>query len=358
MVSLIISQCFLRGEVDNRLIVIDHAPDVRPAVDGDRTQAGRRIRGIFLIFVPCAVIIPAVELTFGSIIICNVQFAQINGISLRDLIKSNRLVGCREVTVAVDHNIDRLLLRLDIDTDVLLHALICNLNRNRARSRQCSIGRNAIIADLFTLAIVIDRRNSKIICAQNRAIGKAILLGGHFDVGRFAVTPLSVEVHSAISHNTVPVLIIRSAAILLSIPLNKGLAGILKRVRIEIYLFATGDFLSRGLRVVASICIKGDRYSRANFNCVISRIEIHAEGAAVISESIYITCDRPCCNRRAVSPRSHRHTDICTGSHPVNHADRCSRSQIEIFLLFSGIFVSGNNRIAGNRKICVGCIDT
>ena len=115
--------------VNNILIVIDHADDVRPAVHGDgvQTYAFR----VPLVLVPRAVVEPAVEVVPAGVVcgvvIGNVQLGQVNDRALGHLFERDSLVGLFGIAVAVDHNIDGLLLfALDVDgqNDALVVLLV------------------------------------------------------------------------------------------------------------------------------------------------------------------------------------------------------------------------------------------
>ena len=80
---------------DDLLIVIDHADDVRPAVDRDRIKTCGRGFGVRLVLVPLAVVVPAVEVVFAgavcSVVVGNVERSQINDCTLRLLFERNCL---------------------------------------------------------------------------------------------------------------------------------------------------------------------------------------------------------------------------------------------------------------------------
>ena len=115
--------------VNNILIVIDHADDVRPAVHGDGVQtcAFR----VLLVLVPRAVVEPAVEVVLAGVVcgvvIGNVQLGQVNDRALGHLAKRLGVVSLGRVAVAVDDNLDGLLLfALDVDgqNDALVVLLV------------------------------------------------------------------------------------------------------------------------------------------------------------------------------------------------------------------------------------------
>ena len=103
---------------DDLLIVIDHADDVRPAVDRDRIKTCGRVFGVRLVLVPLAVVVPAVEVVFAgavcSVVVGNVERSQINDCTLRLLFERNRLEFLGRVAVAVDHNVDGLQVELPL----------------------------------------------------------------------------------------------------------------------------------------------------------------------------------------------------------------------------------------------------
>ena len=100
--------------VNNLLIVVDHALEVRPAVDGFLGKATGRICGVPLIGVPQAVVVPAVEVVLAGVVcgvvIGNVQLGQVNDRALGHLFECDSLVSLFGVAVAVDDNLDGLLL--------------------------------------------------------------------------------------------------------------------------------------------------------------------------------------------------------------------------------------------------------
>ena len=110
IVVLIGFQVFLSVEVDDLLIVVDHALEVRPAVDGDLFQTGRGIGRIPLVIIPPAVVVPAVEVIFSGIVrgvvVANVDRGQVNDRALRLTSEINSPVRIRRVAVAVDHKLD------------------------------------------------------------------------------------------------------------------------------------------------------------------------------------------------------------------------------------------------------------
>ena len=109
---------------DDLLIVIDHADDIRPAVDRDRLKTCGRVFGVRLVVVPLAVVVPAVEVVFAAVVrfvvVGDLDRAQINDCTLRLLFERNRLEGLGHVAVAVDHQIDRVAVALPtgIERDV------------------------------------------------------------------------------------------------------------------------------------------------------------------------------------------------------------------------------------------------
>ena len=113
---------------DDLLIVIDHADDIRPAVDRDRLKTCGRVFGVRLVVVPLAVVVPAVEVVFAgavcSVVVGNVERSQINDCTLRLLFERNRLEGLGHVAVAVDHNVDGLQVELPLRRQF---GLLCDL---------------------------------------------------------------------------------------------------------------------------------------------------------------------------------------------------------------------------------------
>ena len=92
-------------------MVVDHALEVRPAVDGDLLETGGRICGILQIVVPLAVVVPAVEVDLAAgilaVVVCvDVDRGQINRLTLLHLAKGDGLVSLRRVAVAVDHELN------------------------------------------------------------------------------------------------------------------------------------------------------------------------------------------------------------------------------------------------------------
>ena len=113
---------------DDLLIVIDHADDIRPAVDRDRLKTCGRVFGVRLVVVPLAVVVPAVEVVFAAVVrfvvVSNVERSQINDCTLRLLFERNRLEGLGHVAVAVDHNVDGLQVELPLRRQF---GLLCDL---------------------------------------------------------------------------------------------------------------------------------------------------------------------------------------------------------------------------------------
>ena len=110
-VVFLIGRKVLRApEVNDILIVIDHAPEVRPAVHGDLFQTSRGIGGVCLVIIPPAVVIPAVEVIVSGIVrgvvVVNVDRGQVNVRALRLISEIKSLVELRRVAVAVDHKLD------------------------------------------------------------------------------------------------------------------------------------------------------------------------------------------------------------------------------------------------------------
>ena len=103
---------------DDLLIVIDHADDIRPAVDRDRIKTCGRGFGVRLVLVPLVVVVPAVEVVFAgavcSVVVGNVERSQINDCTLRLLFERNCLEFLGRVAVAVDHNVDGLQVELPL----------------------------------------------------------------------------------------------------------------------------------------------------------------------------------------------------------------------------------------------------
>ena len=101
---------------DDLLIVIDHADDIRPAVDRDRIKTGGRICGILQVVVPLTVVVPAVEVVFAGavcgVVVGNVERSQINDCTLRLRVKRNCLECLGHVAIAVDHELNGLHVRL------------------------------------------------------------------------------------------------------------------------------------------------------------------------------------------------------------------------------------------------------
>ena len=110
IVVLIGFQVFRSVEVDDLLIVVDHALEVRPAVHCDFFQTSRGIVRIRLVIIPIAVVVPAVEVIFSGIVrgvvVANVDRGQVNDLALRLTSEINSLVRIRRVAVAVDHKLD------------------------------------------------------------------------------------------------------------------------------------------------------------------------------------------------------------------------------------------------------------
>ena len=101
---------------DDLLIVIDHADDIRPAVDRDRLKTCGRVFGVLLVVVPLAVVVPAVEVVFAGavcgVVVGNVERSQINDCTLRLRVKRNCLECLGHVAIAVDHELNGLHVRL------------------------------------------------------------------------------------------------------------------------------------------------------------------------------------------------------------------------------------------------------
>ena len=109
VVSLIGLHSFLGLEVNHVLIVIDHALEVRPAVDGLRRQTGRRIltgRDIGLVDIPQTVIVPAVELIVAGVVFADVHIVQVDDRALQLRIQTNSLVCLAGIAVTIDHKLN------------------------------------------------------------------------------------------------------------------------------------------------------------------------------------------------------------------------------------------------------------
>ena len=106
MVILEVSQGFLTLEVNDLVLVIDHALQIRPAVDGFLLQTGRGICGVRLVVIPRAVVVPAVELVVPGVIVGNVDRGQVNNMPLRLAFERDVLISLRGVAVAINHKMD------------------------------------------------------------------------------------------------------------------------------------------------------------------------------------------------------------------------------------------------------------
>ena len=120
---------------DDLLIVIDHADDIRPAVDRDRLKTCGRVFGVRLVVVPLAVVVPAVEVVFAAVVrfvvVGNVERIQINDCTLRLRVKRNCLECLGHVAIAVDHNVDGLQVELPLRRQF---GLLCDLGIKIERS--------------------------------------------------------------------------------------------------------------------------------------------------------------------------------------------------------------------------------
>mgnify|MGYP007134717243 CR=1 FL=1 len=106
MVILEVSQGFLTLEVNDLVLVIDHALQIRPAVDGFLLQTGRGISGVALVDIKQAVVVPAVELVVPGVIVGNVDRGQVNDMTLRLAFERDVLISLRGVAVAINHKMD------------------------------------------------------------------------------------------------------------------------------------------------------------------------------------------------------------------------------------------------------------
>ena len=131
VVILEVSQGFLTLEVNDLVLVIDHALQIRPPVDGFLLQAGRGICGVRLVVIPRAVVVPAVELVVPGVIVGNVDRGQVNDMTLRLAFERDVLISLRGVAVAINHKMDgeQLFFALDregnggIDSPLTLYVL-------------------------------------------------------------------------------------------------------------------------------------------------------------------------------------------------------------------------------------------
>ena len=106
VVILEVSPGFLTLEVNDLVLVIDHALQIRPPVDGFLLQTGRGICGVRLVVIPCAVVVPAVELVVPGVIVGNVDRGQVNDMPLRLAFERDVLISLRGVAVAINHKMD------------------------------------------------------------------------------------------------------------------------------------------------------------------------------------------------------------------------------------------------------------
>ena len=107
-VILLVSSQILSGlEVDNLIKVIDHALQVRPAVDGDPLQTGGRIGKVLRVLIPLAVVIPAVEFNVALVIVADLQLGQVDDRAGQLGIQRDISVSLGGIAVAIDHNMDR-----------------------------------------------------------------------------------------------------------------------------------------------------------------------------------------------------------------------------------------------------------
>ena len=106
VVILVVSPGFLALEVNDRDIVVDHALQIRPAVDGFLLQTGRGISGVALVDIKQAVVVPAVELVVPGVIVGNVDRGQVNDMTLRLAFERDVLISLRGVAVAINHKMD------------------------------------------------------------------------------------------------------------------------------------------------------------------------------------------------------------------------------------------------------------
>ena len=106
MVILEVSQGFLTLEVNDLVLVIDHALQIRPPVDGFLLQTGRGISGVALVDIKQAVVVPAVELVVPGVIVGNVDRGQVNDMTLRLAFERDVLISLRGVAVAINHKVD------------------------------------------------------------------------------------------------------------------------------------------------------------------------------------------------------------------------------------------------------------
>ena len=131
VVILEVSQGFLTLEVNDLVLVIDHALQIRPPVDGFLLQAGRGICGVALVDIKQAVVVPAVELVVPGVIVGNVDRGQVNDMTLRLAFERDVLISLRGVAVAINHKMDgeQLFFALDregnggIDSPLTLYVL-------------------------------------------------------------------------------------------------------------------------------------------------------------------------------------------------------------------------------------------
>ena len=106
VVILEVSQGFLTLEVNDLVLVIDHALQIRPPVDGFLLQTGRGICGVALVDIKQAVVVPAVELVVPGVIVGNVDRGQVNDMPLRLAFERDVLISLRGVAVAINHKVD------------------------------------------------------------------------------------------------------------------------------------------------------------------------------------------------------------------------------------------------------------
>ena len=107
MILLVSSQILSGLEVDNLIKVIDHALQVRPAVDGDPLQTGGRIGKVLRVLIPLAVVIPAVEFNVALVIVADLQLGQVDDRAGQLGIQRDISVSLGGIAVAIDHNMDR-----------------------------------------------------------------------------------------------------------------------------------------------------------------------------------------------------------------------------------------------------------
>ena len=109
MILLVSSQILSGLEVDNLIKVIDHALQVRPAVDRSRLHASRRsliVGDIGLVDIPQTIVVPAVEFNVALVIVADLQLGQVDDRAGQLGIQRDISVSLGGIAVAIDHKMD------------------------------------------------------------------------------------------------------------------------------------------------------------------------------------------------------------------------------------------------------------